>query len=410
MMINKSRLFLVFFVLTMNAFAQGGNLSSSPYSLFGLGVANNLNPGRTNALGNTGIAMKDPFHINALNPAALATISKNQFIYDLGIKFQYGFLNEGNGNERRINSNFSNISLGVKATGSSAFGLSLRPKTDVGYIITNIERSIEGSNETFTSNIFGGGGINALSLTYANSSINKFRWGITIEFLFGEINETETNFVTNSVLQIEDKNSYRGIQFDMGFQYDLSEKTSIGLVYTTPATLTGSRERIVSQFGVPPFSDDQDLDSFELPMELGMGFSSFLKDNLHFNVDYKRSLWDATDQKDQVGQFTDQNIFGFGMQYTPRLNALKYWQAVQYRIGFSLDTGYLEVNNQKINGYQFTAGLGLPLSRRSSSMLNLSYGFQSNGSIQDGLIRENYHTFTINFSFSNRWFKKRTVD
>ena len=124
-------------------------MSSSPYSLFGLGVSNNLNPGRTNAMANTGIAMSDFLNINTMNPAALSTLGKNNFVYDLGIKFQYGLLNEGNREEKRFNSNFSNISLAVKASQYSAFGISLKPKTNVGYFLTNIERSIEGSNQIF---------------------------------------------------------------------------------------------------------------------------------------------------------------------------------------------------------------------------------------------------------------------
>jgi hypothetical protein len=410
MTMNKSCFVGILLLINVSAFGQGGTLSSSPYSLFGLGVTNNLGSGRTNSLGFTGIAMSDPFLINATNPAALSTISHNQFLYDIGLKLQYGFLNEGNGDERRFAANFSNLSMAVKVTEGSAFGLSLKPKTDVGYFITGIERSIEGSNDTFISNIVGAGGINNLSLSYANSSLKTFRWGLSAQFLFGEITETESNFVSFSTLQIQDINTYRGFQFDFGLQYDLFKQTSLGLTFKTSSNLSGERERVIIQTGFDPIRDEQDLDSFDLPAEVGAGFSTLISDKILLNADYKRVFWDATDQRDQVGRFVDQNLLGLGLQYMIRPNGYKYWHRVQFRGGFQLDTGYLSVNNETINGYHITAGLGLPLGKLSNSRINIHYGFQRNGVISDGLFQENYHTLTVNFSFANRWFVKRRID
>ena len=410
MMTNKYSLVGVLLLINLAVFGQGGTLSSSPYSLFGLGVTNNLGSGRTNALGFTGIAMSDPLMINATNPAALSTIGYNQFLYDVGLKMQYGLLNEGNGDERRLAANFSNLSMAVKVTQGSAFGLSLKPKTDVGYFITGIERSIEGSNDTFISNIIGAGGINNLSLSYANSSLKTLRWGLSAQFLFGEITETETNFVSFSTLRIEDINTYRGFQFDFGLQYDLFKESSLGLTFKTASSLDGDRERLVIQSDSEPILDEQNLDSFELPSEVGVGFSTLINNKLLINADYKRVFWDATEQRDQLGRFVDQNLFGLGLQYSIRPDGYKYWHRVQFRGGFQLDTGYLSVNNETINGFHITAGLGLPLGKLTNSQMNIFYGFQRNGVISDGLFQENYHTITVNLSFANRWFVKRKAD
>lgn len=412
MTMNKHNyILLLLLTSSLCIYSQGGTLSSSPYSLFGLGSTNNINSGKTNALGNTGIAMSDRLMINSLNPAALSSIAKHQFIYDIGLKFQYGFLNQSNKNERRINSNFSNISLALKATERSAFGISIKPKTDVGYIIRGIEKPIEGSSQTFLSDIFGSGGVNNLNLTYAYSANQKLRLGISTSFLFGLINESESNFIPNSFLLIEDKNNYRGVQLNFGIQYDILKNTTFGFVANTRSTLIGSRERIVSQPDVESIvTDEENIDSFDLPLEIGFGLSSLFKDRILINLDYKRSFWDATNQVDQVGEFIDQNFLGLGAQYIPRKNGLKYWDRAQYRFGFNLDTGYLKVNEQTINGYQLTTGIGLPLNRNNTSLLNLSYSYQKNGLLNNGLIKETYHTLTINLSLSNTWLKRRVID
>jgi hypothetical protein len=64
---------VVFFLALYNAaFSQANSLTSSPYSLFGLGVQNDTNIGITNSLGKSGIALTSENELNGINTAYLA--------------------------------------------------------------------------------------------------------------------------------------------------------------------------------------------------------------------------------------------------------------------------------------------------------------------------------------------------
>jgi len=83
---------------------------------------------------------------------------------------------------------------------------------------------------------------------------------------------------------------------------------------------------------------------------------------------------------------------------------------MKFRAGFNYEDGYLNVNDNKIDGFTITAGLGLPMGEISNSMINLSYAYGSRGQIQNILVKENYHSLTINFSLEDLWFRDRKIN
>ncbi|MEC8683167.1 MAG: aromatic hydrocarbon degradation protein, partial [Bacteroidota bacterium] len=80
-------------------------------------------------------------------------------------------------------------------------------------------------------------------------------------------------------------------------------------------------------------------------------------------------------------------------------------QNVEYRAGINYDTGYLNIAGSDVSSYAVSVGLGLPVSR-SGSKLNLMYSYGRNGKIANGLIRENIHSLSLNFSLDGIWFMK----
>lgn len=391
--------------------AQNNNLTSSPYSLYGLGVSNGLNTGKTNTLGGTGIAMPSTNFINNLNPASYGSIPSNSFFYEIGIKAEKNSLTEVGGSESRINGNFSNLSIAFPISKNSGAGITLLPYTTVGYTILGIETSIEGSNETFFSNITGSGGLNDLKLNYGYSLTDKFRLGIFGSYLFGNIEEEEVDVIKNVLFITNESNYYKGFRFGAGLQYNLSNKISLGATVNSPTQLNGNQNKTVNiQDSEPIINDDLDLNSFELPLELGFGLHAKLNKNFFINIDYKRNFWNATKQTDYIGEYVDQDIFGIGAEYTPEKNSVKYWKRIQYRTGFNYDNGYLSIGGNKINNFSLTIGTGLPIGRFSNSMLNIGYSYGQKGLISDNLIQENYHTLSLNFSLEGIWFIKRKLN
>ncbi|CAH8284025.1 hypothetical protein EV196_103354 [Mariniflexile fucanivorans] len=416
-MINKyiilSLFLLVFTTLTR---AQSNALSSSPYSLYGLGLTNETSTGKVNGLGGLGIAMPSNSFINNSNPASFGNVLLNSFLYDFGFKAQTNFLEDGSRQNSNITANFSNIALAFPLTKRSGFGITLIPLTSVGYSISDIETNIEGtSSSIFVTDIEGNGGINNLKLNYGYALTNKFRLGITGSALFGKITQTETDYLPSNTFIIEDENYYSGVRVGAGFQYDALKNLSIGGTVELPTSLNGTKSSTITLNTTDSTTDltensESSIDDFNLPLELGFGLSTTFKKDFSLNVDYKKSFWDDTNQTDQLGTYVNQNLFAMGLQYAAEKKVSKFFNNLEYRAGFSINDGNLEVNNQRIKNSTLNLGIGIPLDPYTNSMINIGYTYGSKGQITNGLIKENYHLLSINLSLEGIWFQKRKID
>ncbi len=394
--------------------AQSSSLSSSPYSLYGLGVPNENSVGIINSLGKFGFAMPSLTYINGKNPASLGRMTEKSFLFDIGLKVQQETVINSFEEESRFNGNFSNISIAFPISKKSGVSISLIPFTNVGYILIGLENNIEGSTETFFTNVNGSGGLNDFKVSYGYNLTDSFSVGASGSILFGTIDETETNIVGETALIISEENHYAGFRMDVGLQYDWSERTIFGLIAKFPTQLNGDQSRTIETFGTETQTsrtEDNDLEDFKLPMELGFGFfSTFMKEKLAINADYQHSFWEATDQRDYLGNYVDQHSVGVGVSYRARPRSLKYWDRIFYRAGVNYDSGNLKVNDYRVENYSFSLGVGLPISERTNSMLNISYSYGQKGRVSNGLIQENFHLLTLNFSFDGKWFVKRKYD
>lgn len=420
-MTTKPIIYYSFLLLfSIEIIAQTNSLSSSPYSLYGLGQINETGTGKINGLGKSGIAMPSSTFINNSNPASLATIPLKSFFYDFGFKAETNNIMENGRKNSNITSNFSNIAIAFPVSKKSGVGITLTPYTSVGYTLSNVESNIEGSNNSFYSDIDGSGGINNLKLNYGYALSNKFRLGLTGSVLFGQITQTQTSYIPTianntisvSTIYLYDENYYSGFRLGSGLQYDVSNNIALGATVNLPISLNGDKKRTASS-SVETLENnvfDSDIDDFELPLELGFGFQSILKKFFSFNIDYKKSFWDNTNQSDQLGSFVNQDFLGLGLQYAAKKEASKFFKNLEYRAGFNYDNGNLKVDEQRIKNYSINLGLGIPLSNSSSSMINIGYSYGNKGQITNGLIKENYHLLSINLSLQGNWFHKGKID
>ncbi len=407
---HKFYYIISFLLIGQFVFSQTNNLSSSPYSVYGLGVNNEINPGKTNALGNTGIAMPFENSINNLNPASFGNIPDKGFFFDIGMKAESETLFENGNEESRFNANFSNMAIAFPITKRSGIGLTLIPFTNVGYVVLGIETEIDGSSGTFLSNIDGSGGLNDIRLNYGYSVNKNLNIGLNGSFLWGKITENETDLIEESLLFISEENYYNGFRFGAGFQYTLNDKISVGSIINFPTNLKGDQSVFVVINNSPTVEIEDNLDAFKLPLEIGFGTRVKLNEHLFFNIDYKRNFWNSTDQSDSIGDYVDQDFIGIGAEFVPRRNGFKYWERINYRAGFNFDNGSLAINNTRINNFALNVGVGLPLKSERNSIVNFGYTYGQKGQINNGLIKENYHLVTLNFSLEGIWFEKRYID
>jgi opacity protein-like surface antigen len=377
-----------------------------------------MNPtamGSSNGMGFTGIGMKTTAEINNLNPSNYALISKNSFFYDVGIKSSYNTYENKADSETKTRFNFSNLAFAFSVMDDVGVGLSLMPYSDVGYSILGVQSNIEGSAETFESSISGIGGLNDLKLNGGYGLTSAFRLGFSTSLVFGNIEEKESFLIDNSSFELEQNTNYSGVRFGLGLQYEVLEKVTLGSTIRFPTSLNRTLKRSVlksldtATIIVEDEADDR-LSDFKLPLELGLGLSTTIFNSLLVNVDYKKNYWSSTGQAESIGSYEDQDIFGLGLEFVKSKLGNRYGEQIRFRTGFNYDTGYLSVNDNKIEGYSLSAGVGFPLNSRSNSLINLSYNYGVTGKVETVLIRENYHLITLNLNLEDAWFVKRKVN
>ncbi len=407
-------LFLIF-LFVIPVLGQSEGLTSSPYSLYGLGSINQTSIGRTNGMGYSGIALKSDTEINNLNPANFALIPQNSFFYDVGLRGKYNHYNNRINDETKTTVNFSNLALAFRIADRLGAGVALVPYTDVGYTLLGVKTNIEGSEGSFESNVNGLGGMSDLKLNLGYGITDNLRFGASFSILFGKIQEEESFQVYNSSLVSTEDTNYSGARFGLGLQYDLTHKITIGSTVQFPTRLKGSVRRSVikSLAGVEIQVEEDESDTvadFNMPLELGVGLSTNFLKSFTLNTDYKKNYWSDTGQTENIGTYVDQDIYAVGLEFVRNANSYKYNQRIRYRSGFNYDSGYLSINGEKIEGHNFTAGIGIPIGQGNNSMINLSYSYGSAGLIENILVKENYHVLTLNLSLEDLWFRKRKTD
>lgn len=417
MQIKKSFILITFMFLlvpSVHLIAQTNNLTSSPYSLFGLGVESNSNIGVNSGMGNAGISLESSLNaINLSNPAALATLPEKNVIMDAGFVTQIDLLNNGNENEIQHTTSFSNLALAMNPNGKYGVGLSLLPATNVGYSLIGLENTVEGSTETYYSNITGSGGINDVRFDYGRHMTKNLNLGFRASYLFGKINETENVVTSTSLLTLDKSTYYSGMMVGFGLQYKIFDKYHFGFILDSPTTLSAKQDTYTTKTTLAATTivdeaSNESIDSFKLPLKMGLGFNTTFNKFL-VAVDVKRNFWSATNQSDQIGVYKDQTVIGVGSEYINNISSYKYVNRISYRAGFNFDTGYLMINDQNVSSRSFSLGLGLPVGLKGSR-INISYTYKNSGSLENILIKESSNTININLSLSDFWFEKRKYD
>jgi len=416
MKVNYKNILLISFLFTNSyLIAQAESQTSSPYSLYGLGLVNQTSIGKTNGLGYGGIGIKNNGSINNLNPATFSLIPRNSVIYDVGIKGQFNTYSNSFNSESKSNFNFSNLAFSFPISKGFGAGLSLVPYSEVGYSVLGIETNIEGSTETFKSNINGLGGLSDMKMNLGYQINDNIRFGISGSLLFGNIDESETFEVGGSYFESIEETSYRGVRLGLGMQYDITDNITLGSTILTPTSLRGTVSRNVNKTinGTEIVLEDETVSStsdFELPLEVGVGLGVTILDSWQLSADYKKNYWTQTGQEEALGSYLDQNIYAIGLEYQKYKSGYKTIDRFQYRLGFNYNDGYLAINDKKIDGFNLTTGIGIPMKSGRNSFMNFSYSYGSMGKIQNVLIKENYHMFTLNFSLEGLWFVKRKIN
>lgn len=398
--------------MSITSFSQ--SISSSPYSLYGVGSLYDSDFGEIPSIGSSGMALASSTFINNLNPASLGFIPQNHFMFDIGGKAIMTTYQSGSRSESRNNFQFSHIAFAFPVSKNSGFSASLRPYSSSTFKISNLKLPIENSLDYYYLTATGSGGLNNFDLSYGYRFGKKLSLGATASVLFGNTTDNRSFLILNSITSIQKKTNYSGVRATLGAQYKIDSTLTVATTFKVPTQIKASKVQTVQTVADEVVTTVEsnvasDTDDYYMPLEMGIGISKRFKNNLNMTLDYERSLWSNTKQSELYGDFVNQDRFALGFTYSPKKNIRKYWDRVQYATGVNFDTGYLEVDGKRVNNAAISFGLSLPIENTYSS-LNISYSYGQKGRISDNLIKENYHKISLNLSLDGIWFVKRKIE
>ena len=419
---------------------------NSPLSRFGLGNPLDQVHAAAAGMGALESTYQNPFHLNLLNPASLASLQSTSFEVgtysrNSSISDAQGTANAWQGNLRYLALGFplrNPISLNLERQQNSwnaGMAFSLAPTSAVGY---DLELRNEDPDFGATSNTLKG---NGGAYRFSWSTAFRYRYlsaGVNLNYNFGKI--TNSRILTFDDIPealasefLEDF-SIGGLSLGYGVQYNYNFKQpneegemvltgkriifgvngQLGRDIDTDATLLFRRFSPNGQLFVSDtlrFVENQ-VGVLTLPSSFTAGIAYEDINRIFIGAEYGIRNNSEFRNDSQPDELLDANRFAVGLQYIPNANSYnRFWQRVRYRAGIRLEEDGRSIEGIQARRNAVTLGLGMPirLPRQQVSFLDLAVEIGKFG-VPD-VLDENYIQFTMGFSLNdNSWFFKRKLN
>ncbi len=397
---------------------------SSPYSVFGIGNLYGVSSQMNMAIGGAATAFSSPYFINPSNPASYSAFDTNSFVFDAAFNLRSGTLKTIDQSQKTKFGTLSNLYFGFPVAKWLRTSLGIMPYSNVGYEMQNTV--ISDTTGKMVSVYSGNGGLNKAYFGNAFSPIKNLSIGVNVSYLFGNIIKERASTFPDSVYYVNsmERSTARlnKLNFDFGFLYRKVMKEGrfyqIGLTYNPKQSVDGQAEKIkysythnyssnIDEIKDTVYQETGTKGLVELPNSFGAGFMIGSTNRWFATADVNWQKWSEFRYLGNNPQLKDNMRVSIGGQFRPSpVDMGKYYERINYRAGFRFEQSYLELKNTRINDVGVSFGVGLPM-KKSRSTINIAVEFGTQGTTDNGLIKENYMRFTIGSSLQERWFLKR---
>ncbi|WP_299338694.1 hypothetical protein [uncultured Psychroserpens sp.] len=431
-MIKKLVIVLVAF-FALNVHAQEG--TASPYSFYGIGSLKFKGTVENRSMGGLSI-YTDSVHVNLRNPGAY--VGPNLKLWNeesRPVKFSVGAshssLNlKANSGESKVNSTtFDYLALSMPL-GKFGVGLGLVPYTAVGYKLEDTE------NGVLQNRYRGEGGVNRAFFGMGYKITDKLSLGVDMNYNFGNIQNSVIEFVYDedgNPVQYQTRESNRsdlsGLNFNIGLTYRtmINEKLELqaGLTYSPKSNISSINERsfatIVTneltgqEFVLNEVDADlegEGLDNTDLTLPSRFSFGAGIGAPRKWFLGAEYTLQNTSEFSNPIvsienANFVNASNISIGGFFIPDYSSFSsYWKRVTYRAGVHFENTGLEINNETINEFGISFGVGLPVGNVFSNA-NIGFEYGRRGTTNQNLIQENFFNVNLSLSLNDRWFEKR---
>lgn len=411
----RSILIAVMLLATVSSIAQ--TRTSSPYSFFGLGQQTFRGTIENRSMAGIRTYL-DSVHVTIQNPASYAKLRLTN--YGIGAAHTETTGTDGNLTETSRATTVEYLSLGLPIGKKGGFGFGLVPFQSVGYNL--------GSNNTdLYSRFSGAGDLNRVYLGAGYQLTKDLSIGAEMRYNFGQ--ETNSSSVALNTVQFGtnevNETDLSGFSYNIGVHYQkiINNKYELQatVVYSPESRITGINNRSLNTFTLDgDFNEfivtrrnfDETSENLRLPSDLTLGIG--IGQRLQWGVITEfstrgSSALSARSFAPANSEFVDASSYRLGGFFIPDYNSISsYWKRATYRGGMRYESTGLVLNNEEINEFGISFGLGLPIGAQSGfSNANIGFEYGQRGTTTNGLIRENFFSISIGLSLNDKWFTPR---
>jgi long-subunit fatty acid transport protein len=412
---------LISFCLFFSALTLAQEGTASPYSFYGIGDVKFKGAVENRSMGGVSV-FSDSIHVNLQNPASFSHLKYTTFA--VGANNNNVNLKAESQSEKATRTTIDYLVVAMPVAKKFGASLGLLPFSSVGYKIENINEDRTQQSARY----FGDGGVNRFFGSLAYSYNDNFSFGVDINYNFGTISTNSVEFIPEIQYGTRELNTSKinGLNYNFGVMYNkkVTEKLTLfgSLAYSPQSNLDVENSRnittvfVTSTFNAFPQEDGITLEStskLKLPSKFvfGAGIGEVRKWMVGTELTFQQSSSFGNRFNDITNvEYENSTKISFGGYYIPKYNSFnKYLQRVTYRAGFNYENTGLIINNESINNYGITFGLGLPLGG-SFSNINVGFEYGKRGTTNAGLVEENYTNVFISLSLNDKWFVKRKYE
>jgi hypothetical protein len=401
--------------------------SASTYSALGVGEFNYSGLTQNQGMGGQGISFGTGWQANNVNPA----LTTRNTIFNFQAALNYKRINVDNGTEASLvdggGLSYLALSFPVKS-GKLTTGMGLGQITSVNYRL-RVESQVNNSDLKAFNFLRGDGGISEAYLNFGYLLAKNLSIGLHGSYLFGSTIRSNSLIVYDQEeVEVGQPSEYYerltvsdvGVKAGIHYMVKLSEKGSLhmGAIYQKYGNVNGTGFAKLAGIGQ---ASDPDSDGDLIANDV-QG-SIYIPDRYGFGLTYEKTNKFAFGLEGQYQDFQDfRNFFGdplnlqavkkasFGFSIVPDyLNFDNLLKRGTYRFGIEwMQTPYF-INQTNINDIGVSVGTSIPVNQLS--LVNFAFKAGRRGTLDNGLIRESYVSFTLGFSLNdNSWFYKRVYE
>ena len=399
--------------------AQAQLRINSPYSRFGLGDLYKNENGISRSMGGLAYGLQSPTFINSKNPASYAAIDSASFVLDIGYsgRLLQTKTNLSTGYSNYFNMDYIKVAFPITRWWRTSLGLS--PFSYVGYNI--LTTGYVDSVGKIEYSYLGDGGINKFTFGNAFKIGKNFSIGANTSFLFGNINFRKVSTIPSSInmysFRLTNTISVRQFYWDIGALFtDTIGKGeyaySFGGVFSNKQNLKATSSIFAETYlgtesGYEYVKDtivnmDNGSGNIIIPLFYGGGFYFSKLDKWSVGMDVTYQNWKDFSTFGRQDSFSNSLALNLGGSYKIG--------KVDLRAGLRYYESYLKLKGHQINEIGMTFGTTIPLYKNTQAktipFINLGAEIGRRGTMEDGLIQQNYMRFFIGLTIKSGWFDK----